>query len=108
MCAWISNDFPRLTETERQEYEQLKKAAPWLCICCSKPVRHNIVQFDSNIKVHYIDNGPYAVEEYKGARENALLKAKMTFKVDILRAEKMLAPFLCFENRQKVRLKLSI
>ena len=108
MPDWLSKDFPLLSETERQEYEMLKKSAQWICICCGKPVIQRKVRFHQNVVIHEIDNGPYGANEYREAREDSHFKAKIMFQVDILRAEQMLAPFLMPEHREKVLAKLSI
>lgn len=103
MKEWISNDYPLMTETEKQEYDMLKKSATWLCICCSKQIRDKAVHFSPDVLVHEIDNLLYEPCAYKEARQDPYLSAKITFQADIMRAEKLLSPILSNEHREKVR-----
>ena len=99
---WISTSFPPLTEEERQEYDMLKASSNWLCICCSKPLHRKKVRFCSAIKVLDIDTGPFDSQEYIEARIDFHQRARMNFKVDILRAERILTPILAPEHREKI------
>uniref|UniRef100_A0A1I8I4M6 Beta-ureidopropionase n=1 Tax=Macrostomum lignano TaxID=282301 RepID=A0A1I8I4M6_9PLAT len=96
-------DYPLLSNEEKDEYEALKKSADWLCICHSKPISERLVTF--NAKVEEIDQGPYDSQDYAAARINEQLRDKMRFKADLARMERLLAPILSEEHRQKIRFR---